>query len=128
MKLKLVKTEQVTLRFEALIMYFNFKKDFGTRKIDIFLGHKTYLERTEDAQDVFWTSRVRSIYVLCPGRYRDLHKLLKHCEGIALKCCVYYLAILIQSINFYSPWNHQKTINGLVISGNKKLMNLLKFT
>ena len=27
----------------------------------------TYIRRSEDAQDVFWTSYVRSIYALCPG-------------------------------------------------------------
>ena len=27
----------------------------------------TYIRRLEDIQDVFWTSYVRSIYVLCPG-------------------------------------------------------------
>ena len=27
----------------------------------------TYIRRSEDVQDVFWTSYVRSIYVLCPG-------------------------------------------------------------
>ena len=31
-------------------------------------GHKlTYIRRSEDDLDVFWTSYVRSIYVLCPG-------------------------------------------------------------
>ena len=27
----------------------------------------THIRRSEDAQDIFWTSYVRSIYVLCPG-------------------------------------------------------------
>ena len=29
--------------------------------------NRTYIRRSEDVQDVFWTSYVRSIYVLCPG-------------------------------------------------------------
>ena len=29
----------------------------------------TYMRRSEDAQGVFWTSYVRSIYVLCPVGY-----------------------------------------------------------
>ena len=27
----------------------------------------TYIRRSEDVQDIFWTPYVRSIYVLCPG-------------------------------------------------------------
>ena len=27
----------------------------------------TYIRPLEDVQDVFWTSYIRSIYVLCPG-------------------------------------------------------------
>ena len=30
-------------------------------------------------------------------------------------------------INFYSPWNHQKTVGFLMISGEWKLINSLKF-
>ena len=29
----------------------------------------TFTRRSEDTQDVFWTSYVRSVYVLCPGRW-----------------------------------------------------------
>ena len=36
----------------------------------------TYIRRSEDAQGVFWTPYVRSIYVLCPGcrKYREIFK------------------------------------------------------
>ena len=35
--------------------------------------------------------------------------------------------ILGELINLYSPWNHQKTIGFLMISGEKKLINSIKF-
>ena len=35
-------------------------------KIPLDIGHNwTYIRRSEDFQDVFWTSYVRSIHVLC---------------------------------------------------------------
>ena len=27
----------------------------------------TYKRRSEEVQDIFWTSNVRSVYILCPG-------------------------------------------------------------
>ena len=32
----------------------------------------TYIRRSEDAMDIFWTSYVRSIYVLCPGGWMQI--------------------------------------------------------
>ena len=31
-----------------------------------------YITRSEHVQDVFWTYFVRSIYILCPGRYHSV--------------------------------------------------------
>ena len=33
----------------------------------------TYIKQLEDAQDIFLTSYVRSVYVLCPGGRRAAH-------------------------------------------------------
>ena len=39
----------------------------------LYAGRKTYIRRSEDVKDVFWTSYLRSIYVLCLRGNNPLH-------------------------------------------------------
>ena len=41
--------------------------------------------------------------------------------GLAAKICFHYERDLSELIKFYSPWNHQITIDFLKISGGKKI-------
>ena len=56
-----------------------------------------------------------------------LNMSLKHL-GIVSKFFFKYYVNLSELINFYSPWNHQKTVGFLMISGGIKVNQLIKFT
>ena len=45
----------------------------------------TYIRRSEDVQDIFWTPYVRSIYVLCPGGFQSLFLIKLQAPATLLK-------------------------------------------
>ena len=49
----------------------------------------TYIRFSKDVQDIFWTSSVRSIYVLCPGDFTVMHNMTFNVTSDGIAQCTY---------------------------------------
>ena len=94
------------------------------------------VRHSEYVLDVFWTTHVSSIYVLCPGR---TYGKADHIPSNFLMAVVLYKFSLVHSwklclilthfspvSHFYTPWKHQKTFGFLTFSGSIEMWHWIK--
>ena len=98
----------------------------------------TYIRRSEDVQDVFWTFYVRSIYVLCPGgicifqyEYFVLYSFVLYsmvlCNRFVFECFLPNIRLLLKT-RFYKKSRSCETFTAInSVTRNSLIETFYKF-